>query len=60
MTILMVSHLIEESVSLADRIVLMKDGVIADTFKVPLTYPRRENGLPFHELVQKIRKEFFK
>jgi NitT/TauT family transport system ATP-binding protein len=60
LTILMVSHLIEEAVSLADRVVLMKDGVIAETFAIDLPYPRRENGLPFHELVQKVRKEFFK
>ena len=58
-TIVMVSHLIEEAVSLADRVVLMKDGRIEEIFPVKLPYPRRENGLPFHELVLKIRKQFF-
>ena len=59
LTIVMVSHLIEEAVSLADRVVLMKAGRIEDIFTVPLSYPRRENGLPFHDLVLKIRKVFF-
>jgi sulfonate transport system ATP-binding protein len=55
----MVSHLIEEAVSLADRVVLMKDGHIEETFPVELPYPRREEGLRFHDLVQKIRSKFF-
>jgi ABC-type nitrate/sulfonate/bicarbonate transport system ATPase subunit len=59
LTILMVSHLIEEAVSLSDRIILMKNGVIAETFNVLLSYPRRENGIDFHELVQKVRTKFF-
>jgi len=59
LTVLMVSHLIEEAVSLADRVVLMKDGAIKETFNVPLPYPRRENGIAFHELVQKVRAAFF-
>jgi NitT/TauT family transport system ATP-binding protein len=58
-TIVMVSHLIEEAVSLADRVVLMKAGHIEETFAVTLPYPRRESGLAFHELVQKIRAKFF-
>lgn len=59
LTIILVSHLIEEAVSLADRVTLMKTGKIEEIFPVPLPYPRRENGLPFHELVQKIRIKFF-
>lgn len=59
LTIIMVSHLIEEAVSLAGRVALMKDGRIAEIFTVSLPYPRRENGLPFHELVQKVRRAFF-
>jgi NitT/TauT family transport system ATP-binding protein len=58
-TVVMVSHLIEESVSLADRVVLMKDGRVEEIFPITLPYPRRENGLAFHELVQKIRAKFF-
>ncbi len=59
LTILMVSHLIEEAVSLADRVLLMKDGKVEESFEVHLPYPRRENGLAFHELVQKVRGRFF-
>lgn len=58
-TVVMVSHLIEEAVSLADRVVLMREGRIAEIFPITLPYPRRETGLPFHELVLKIRKVFF-
>lgn len=58
-TIVMVSHLIEEAVSLADHIILMREGEIKETFPVTLQYPRRENGIAFHNLVLKIRKEFF-
>ena len=58
-TVVMVSHLIEEAVSLADRVVLMKNGAIEEIFSVTLPYPRRESGMAFHELVQKIRAKFF-
>jgi NitT/TauT family transport system ATP-binding protein len=58
--VVMVSHLIEEAVSLADRVVLMKNGSIEEVFKISLPYPRRENGVTFHEEVQKIRRAFFK
>lgn len=58
-TIVMVSHLIEEAVSLADRVILMKSGAIAVEYPVSLPYPRRENE-GFHREVMKIRKEFFR
>lgn len=57
-TILMVSHLIEEAVSLADRVFLMKEGSIAAEYRIALPYPRREND-GFHREVMKIRKDFF-
>lgn len=59
-TIVMVSHLIEEAVSLSDRIFLMKDGTLAETFAVDLAYPRREQEAAFMHDVQKIRRVFFK
>jgi len=59
-TIVLVSHLIEEAVSLASRVILMKDGTIANEFKIDLPYPRREQGAEFMSRVQHIRKEFFK
>ncbi len=58
-TILMVSHLIEEAVSLANRIILMKNGTVDSIYPVTLPYPRRENE-GFHNEVMKIRREFFK
>jgi NitT/TauT family transport system ATP-binding protein len=59
-TIVLVSHIIEEAVSLAERIVLIKNFTVADIFKIDIPYPRREQELIFHRDVMKIRKEFFK
>ena len=55
----MVSHSIEEAVSLADRIMLMKTGKIENTFEIKLPYPRREQAHSFIEEVHKIRNQFF-
>ena len=59
MTVVMVSHLIEEAVSLAGRVILMRDGTIDQTFPIDLPYPRRESE-HFHREVMKIRREFFR
>ena len=59
-TIVMVSHLVEEAVSLADRVILIRDGTISQIFKIDLAYPRREQEAAFAHDVQKIRREFFK
>jgi NitT/TauT family transport system ATP-binding protein len=58
-TIVMVSHSIEEAVSLAGRIVLMKTGKIDHAFEINLPYPRREQAHSFIEEVHKIRSQFF-
>jgi NitT/TauT family transport system ATP-binding protein len=58
-TIVMVSHLIEEAVSLADRVILMRDGTVDSIFPVELPYPRRESE-NFHRDVMRIRREFFR
>jgi len=58
-TVLMVSHLIEEAVSLGGRVILMRDGTIDQTFQIDLPYPRRESE-HFHREVMKIRREFFR
>jgi NitT/TauT family transport system ATP-binding protein len=58
-TILMVSHVIEEAVSLADRVILMRDGVVDSIFPIELPYPRRESE-NFHHDVMRIRREFFR
>lgn len=58
-TIILVSHSIEEVVSLAETVLLMKKGQIAQTFSITLPFPRRELEAAFGHEVQKIRKEFF-
>ena len=58
-TVVMVSHLIEEAVSLADRVILMRDGTVDSVFPVDLPYPRRESE-NFHRDVMRIRREFFR
>ena len=59
-TIVMVSHLIEEAVSLAGRVILMKKFTIAHEFAVDLARPRREQALGFSHIILGIRREFFK
>ena len=59
-TIVMVSHSIEEAVSLADRIMLMKAGRFEKMYEVSFPYPRRENAANYMHEVQSIRKDFFK
>ena len=59
-TIVMVSHLIEEAVSLSEKVILIKDHTIAGTYDITMPYPRREQELEFSRDVLKIRKEFFK
>lgn len=58
-TIVMVSHSIEEAVTLADRIVLMNGGKIARTYHLAdIARPRREQAHNFIEQVQVIRRDF--
>lgn len=59
-TIVMVSHLIEESAALADRVILMKNGSIEKEFKIDLSRPRHEQAGNFISLINEIRKVFFK
>ena len=59
-TIVMVSHLIEEAVSLSERILLIKKYTLEKEFSVSLPYPRREQETEFMKEVSKIRKEFFR
>jgi NitT/TauT family transport system ATP-binding protein len=58
-TIVMVSHLIEEAVSLSSRVLLVKNKKIAHEFPINFPYPRREQQENFMNEVTKIRKEFF-
>ncbi len=58
-TIVMVSHSIEEAVTLADRIILMNAGRIARTYHLAdLPHPRRENAENFIHQVHAIRRDF--
>jgi len=59
-TIVMVSHLIEEAVTLAERILLIKNFTLEKRFEVPLSRPRREQAAEFMKLTTQIRKDFFK
>jgi NitT/TauT family transport system ATP-binding protein len=59
-TIVMVSHSIDEAVGLADRVVLMRTGSIKKTFPVDLPHPRHEQGAAFMHEVNQVRHEFFK
>ena len=59
-TIVMVSHLIEEAVSLADRVLLIKNHKSDRIFKVTLARPRRENESEFAREVSEVRREFFR
>jgi NitT/TauT family transport system ATP-binding protein len=58
-TIVMVTHLIEEAVGLADRIILMNNFKISKEYQIGLPHPRREDGESYIKEVQKIRKAFF-
>lgn len=59
-TIIMVSHLIEEAVSLANKVILIKDFTIANVFPIDLPRPRREQEMEFSQRVNQIRREFFR
>jgi NitT/TauT family transport system ATP-binding protein len=59
-TIVMVSHSLEEAVTLADKIFVMKAGAISHEMTVTLPRPRREQAHAFIEEVHKLRSEFFK
>ena len=58
-TIVMVSHLIEEAVSLAQFVLLIKAGHLNAQYAIELDYPRREQAAEFMARVQTIRHQFF-
>lgn len=59
-TVVIVSHLIEEAVSLADRIVLMKQGTVEHEYPIDLPRPRRTGEGHYERQVNVIRTDFFK
>lgn len=54
-TALLVTHDVEEAVALADRVVLLSDGVISEDVPVKLPRPRQRDRESFAALVNKIR-----
>lgn len=59
MTILMVTHLIEEAVELSNRILVMspRPGTIEASFSVDLPFPRDKRSKAFFEVVDKISEK---
>jgi NitT/TauT family transport system ATP-binding protein len=58
--IVMVTHLLEEAVELADRVVIVKPnpGHIAEVVPVPLPYPRERKSAEFLAIVDSIYERF--
>lgn len=59
-TVVMVSHLIDEAVSLADRVILMKKGTIIHEYSISLPRPRRTGEGHFERQVNEVRTDFFR
>lgn len=57
-TIVMVSHSIEEAVTLAERVLLMKEFRIVREFDITTRHPRRDHQDSFIREVHDIRREF--
>lgn len=55
-TVVMVSHLLEEAILLADKIGVMKDGTIKEVLAVSLTRPRLLRSNEFYELEDRLYK----
>ncbi|MCP8967217.1 ABC transporter ATP-binding protein [Ectobacillus ponti] len=61
-TMILVTHDIDESIYLADRVVIMstKPGRISSIIPIGLPHPRKRGSRPFQELRQKVLGEFEK
>ena len=57
-TIVMVSHLLEESVLLSDRVGIMKEGKLGKILKIELERPREEKRDEIYKIVKTIKREF--
>lgn len=53
-TILFVTHSISEAVYLADRVVVMKHGAIAEIFEVGIKHPRASHSAGFGDMMSRI------
>jgi len=56
MTMLMISHSIDDAVMLADRIFVFKDGVIAHTVDVATTRPRKRGDALVEHTIESVKK----
>lgn len=56
-TIIFITHDIAEAVYLADRVIVMKDGVIEEDLNVTLLRPRSTSQYGFNELVNRLNKQ---
>lgn len=61
-TMIMVTHDIEEAIAMADRVIIMSHnpGEIVGELHVPLAYPRDRNAVEFNELKETLFNEFEK
>lgn len=55
-TVLFVTHSISEAVYLADRVVVMKHGEIAEVFEVSIKHPRSSHSSGFGEMMSRIER----
>ncbi|MFS0687726.1 ATP-binding cassette domain-containing protein [Sporosarcina sp. 179-K 8C2 HS] len=56
-TALLVTHDVEEAVALADRVILLQDGMIAQDLAIPLSRPRQRDHATFTSTVNQILKQ---
>ena len=56
-TALLVTHDVEEAVTLADRVILLQDGMIAQDVAIPLPRPRQRDHATFTSTVNQILKQ---
>lgn len=54
MTVLLVTHDVSEAVALADRIVELRDGIVAKEWQVPLARPRKVGAVELADLEETI------
>jgi NitT/TauT family transport system ATP-binding protein len=54
-TMLMVSHSIEDAVRLADTVFVFRDGSIAETIHIPIPRPRRHDDPQVQEIIKKVQ-----
>ena len=59
LTVILVTHDMEEAVYFGDRIFLMNDGTIENILPIPLLRPRNFRTVEFQELCKELEQKFF-